>query len=77
MSNAKKDVKKDESKNEKKKEHHLEYQQRVGQVKNAILILGERNMENTMRVIKRWLNDDTRIINQNIVEKFGKNNNIS
>lgn len=68
MSNVKKE--------ETKKEGHVEYQQRLGQVKNAILTLGERNMENTMRVIKRWLNDDTRIINQSVLEKFTKDNNL-
>lgn len=56
----------------KKKEGHLEYQQRVAPIKNEIITLGERNMDNTVRVIRRWLNGDTRIINQHILEKYGK-----
>lgn len=57
---------------DQKKEGHLEYQQRVAPIKNEIITLGERNMDNTVRVIRRWLNDDTRIINQHILEKYGK-----
>ncbi len=60
------------SNNNPKKTNHVEYQQRIAPIKNEILNLGERNMENTIRVIRRWLNDDTRIINQYILDKYGK-----
>lgn len=68
--------KKEESKEpEKKKESHVEYQERIGVIKNDIVCLGERNMDNTVRVIRRWINGDMRIINKGIVDKFGKNPN--
>lgn len=48
------------------------YQQRLAGIKNEIVTLCERNMDNTVRTIRRWLNDDMRIINQYVLEKYGK-----
>ena len=53
-----------EKNEEKRKESVREYQQRLTGIKNDIVTLGERNMDNTIRIIRRWLNDDMRIINQ-------------
>lgn len=58
--------------NEQRKENPKEYQQRLAGIKNDIVTLGERNMDNTIRIIRRWLNDDMRIINQYVLEKYGK-----
>ena len=57
---------------EQRKESPKEYQQRLAGIKNDILTLGERNMDNTIRIIRRWLNDDMRIINQYVIDKYGK-----
>ncbi len=57
---------------EQRKENPKEYQQRLAGIKNDIVTLGERNMDNTIRIIRRWLNDDMRIINQYVLEKYGK-----
>ncbi len=61
-----------EKNEEKRKESVREYQQRLTGIKNDIVTLGERNMDNTIRIIRRWLNDDMRIINQYILEQYGK-----
>lgn len=61
-----------EKNEEKRKESVREYQQRLAGIKNDIVTLGERNMDNTIRIIRRWLNDDMRIINQYILERYGK-----
>lgn len=61
-----------EKNEEKRKESVREYQQRLTGIKNDIVTLGERNMDNTIRIIRRWLNDDMRIINQYILERYGK-----
>lgn len=61
-----------EKNEEKRKENVREYQQRLAGIKNDIVTLGERNMDNTIRIIRRWLNDDMRIINQYILERYGK-----
>ena len=61
-----------EKNEEKRKESVREYQQRLTGIKNDIVTLGERNMDNTIRNIRRWLNDDMRIINQYILEQYGK-----
>lgn len=57
---------------EQRKENPKEYQQRLAGIKNDIVTLGERNMDNTIRIIRRWLNDDMRIINQYVLEKYGR-----
>lgn len=57
---------------EQRKESSKEYQQRLAGIKNDIVSLGERNMDNTIRIIRRWLNDDMRIINQYVLDKYGK-----
>ena len=57
---------------EQRKESPKGYQQRLAGIKNDILTLGERNMDNTIRIIRRWLNDDMRIINQYVIDKYGK-----
>ena len=61
-----------EKNEEKRKESVREYQQRLTGIKNDIVTLGERNMDNTIRIIRRGLNDDMRIINQYILEQYGK-----
>lgn len=33
------------------------YQQRVDQIKVRIVELSRRNMENTLRILRQWLND--------------------
>ena len=48
------------------------YQKRLAGIKNEIVMLCERNMDNTVRTIRRWLNDDMLIINQYVIEKYGK-----
>ena len=48
------------------------YHKRLAGIKNEIVMLCERNMDNTVRTIRRWLNDDMRIINQYVIEKYGK-----
>lgn len=57
---------------EQRRENPKEYQQRLAGIKNDILSLGERNMDNTIRIIRRWLNNDMRIINQYVLDKYGK-----
>lgn len=58
--------------NEPRKETPKQYQQRLAGIKNEIVTLCERNMDNTVRTIRRWLNDDMRIINQYVLDKYGK-----
>lgn len=57
---------------ETRKESPKEYQQRLTGIKTEIVTLCERNMDNTIRTIRRWLNDDMRIINQYVLDKYGK-----
>ena len=50
--------------NKGKKESSLAYQKRIGSIKEQILFLGEKNMDNTIWVIRRWLKDEMGIINK-------------
>ncbi len=40
------------------------YQKRVTALKDAILYTCERNMENTVWVIRRWLRDEMDLVNR-------------
>ncbi len=39
------------------------YQQRVAELKEKVIRLSEKNMDNTIWVLRRWLNNDMKLIN--------------
>ena len=46
-----------------KKESTIAYKKRIAPIKEAIIHLGEKNMDNTVWVIRRWLKDEMGSIN--------------
>ena len=48
-----------------KKESSVAYKKRIGPLKEQILYIGERNMDKTIWVIRRWLKDETGLVNAN------------
>ena len=46
-----------------KKESTFAYQKRISPLKEQIVSLGEKNMDNTIWVIRRWLKEEMGLIN--------------
>ena len=55
-----------------KRESSLVYNNRVTPIKEQIIYLGEKNMDNTVWVIRRWLNDEMGLINKPRAKKVPK-----
>jgi len=46
-----------------KKESSFAYQKRITPIKEQIAYLSERNMDNTVWVLRRWLKDEMGLLN--------------
>lgn len=48
---------------QEKRESRASYKARVDPLKQNIIAIGEKHMENTLWVIRRWLRDEMELIN--------------
>lgn len=46
-----------------KRESSVSYQKRISPIKDQIISLGEKNMDNTLWVIRKWLKNEMGLIN--------------
>lgn len=58
-----------------KRESQASYRARVEPLKQNIISLGEKHMDNTLWVIRRWLRDEMDLINVSGGQKGKKNQN--